>query len=140
MNTVISLKQIYTDFGKDKTLELIDTFQCPLNIEIEIFLREKALLYEKYNVSRTFLYIHREHEDTLEILGFFSLTIKEFLFPDEMPNAHKRRILKTGYQMHRQMASILIAQLGKNMNTNLTSMIRRTRTLIFGNAICLKSA
>lgn len=140
MRKILSLRELFHDYGKSDLEEFLNRFQCPINLEVEKFLKEKALINEKYNISRTYVVVNALEEEGSEILAYFTLTIREFLFQKEMPNAHKRRILKTGYQMHRQMASILIAQLGKNMNPNLTSMIRRTRTLIFGNAICLKSA
>lgn len=140
MKQVVSLGELYHDYGKCAAEDFLENFSCPINPEVELFLKQKAIVNEKYNISRTHLIINKLHDGDSEILAYFTLTIREFLFQKEMTNAHKRRILKTGYEMHRQMASILIAQLGKNMNPNLTSMIRRTRTLILGNAICLKSA
>lgn len=120
MISVQSLHQICNTFSLPYIEYLISTFQCPLNMEVERFLKEKAILYEKYNLTRTYLIFDVQEENkTVELLAYFSLAIKEFTFDTAIPNRSKRKILNTGFQADQSLAALLLAQLGKNSDPSL---------------------
>lgn len=129
MIAIYALHQMYERHGIEKVQELLDTFQCPLNKGVESFLKEKAYLYEKYNISRTYLILHILEDQAVELLAYFSLAIKEFTFENDMKNNQKRRILHTGFQADREVPAILIGQLGKNYDSSLTMQIDGTDIL-----------
>lgn len=61
--------------GMDATKELLSSFQCALDIDIQNFLKEKAILYEQQNISRTYLLIDESHA---YLLAYYTIAIKEF--------------------------------------------------------------
>ena len=50
--------------------ELISIFVCHKDLDIENFLKEKAILFEKLGKSRTYL-IFDEEDDDFKILAYF---------------------------------------------------------------------
>lgn len=129
MIEIYSLYQMFEEYEDVEVKALIQSFQCPLNKGVESFLKEKAYLYEKYNISRTYLILHILEDQAVELLAYFSLAIKEFTFGNDMKNNQKRRILHTGFQADREVPAILIGQLGKNYDSSLTMQIDGTDIL-----------
>lgn len=95
----------------DATKELLSTFQCALDIDIQNFLKEKAILYEQQNISRTYLLIDDSHA---YLLAYYTIAIKEFQFDENLSRAKKKKYLGTSYEANKQCSAILIGQIGKN--------------------------
>ena len=64
------------DILSDKNLfeNLINKFSCPINTDVEIFLKDKAAEYERKNLSRTYFVFH-DDGDTHMLVGYFSLAL-----------------------------------------------------------------
>lgn len=125
MISLQSLHQLCSMYAIQRIEYLIAGFECPLNREVERFLKEKAILYEKYNLTRTYLILDvQEDNKTVELLAYFTLAIKEFAFDVNIPKRNRRKILNTGFQADRNVPALLIAQLGKNFHPNLRHKIR----------------
>lgn len=124
---IINLKDIYNTFGEDKTKEILKDYKCKLNLDVEYFLKEKAIEFSKQDISRTFLVLS-EYKGRNVIVGYFAITnkatkIKKFV----ISKTKRKKILRyaeynnesKGYNI----ALPLIGQLGKNYNNGYNKLI-----------------
>jgi hypothetical protein len=49
----ISLNDVIEEYGEEITKNLLSEFSCPLSLDIEDFLRVKAIEFEKQSLCRT---------------------------------------------------------------------------------------
>lgn len=124
---IINLKDIYNTLGEDKTKEILKDYKCKLNLDVEYFLKEKAIEFSKQDISRTFLVLS-EYKGRNVIVGYFAITnkatkIKKFV----ISKTKRKKILRyaeynnesKGYNI----ALPLIGQLGKNYNNGYNKLI-----------------
>jgi len=52
---LIMLKDLLEQLGVEETKNKLSTFSSPLNADVEMFLREKATLFDKQLLSSTYL-------------------------------------------------------------------------------------
>ena len=132
---IVNLKDIYNTFGEDKTKEILKDYKCKLNLDVEYFLKEKAIEYSKQDISRTFLVLS-EYKGRNVIVGYFAITnkattIKKFV----ISKTKRKKILRyaeynnesKGYNI----ALPLIGQLGKNYNNGYNKLISGDNLLKF---------
>ena len=93
-------------------------FFCIREPDIEHFLKNKAVLFEKLGNSRTFL-IFNDDEDEFKILAYYTLGLQVLKVPEELLSGSKTKYLD-GFSSKRkgkiitEFPTILIGQLGKN--------------------------
>ncbi len=95
--------------SKRKTKQLLETFSCTKNLDLQDFLHNKALTFEQHLRSRTYLYFDNE---TKEIVAYYTVAISVF-FTDGM----SKDIIKLldGYKDDiKTIPCFLIGQLGKS--------------------------
>jgi hypothetical protein len=95
--------------SKRKVKKLLETFSCTRNIDLQDFLYNKAVTFEKNLRSRTYLYLDN---DTQEVAAYFTITISTLHTDSISPEVIE---LLDGYK--NDVASIpcfLIGQLGKS--------------------------
>ena len=102
--------------GEAALREDLSSFSCDVNVEIEEFIKEKAIDFAKRKLSIT--YIVSDTDDGA-ILGYFTLTHKSILLNNEGLSKTVQRKLERYSRMDRNtgnyMASaFLLAQFGKN--------------------------
>ncbi len=68
-----------------KAQELISIFACKKDEDIENFLKNRAISFEKLGKSRTF-FIYDENEDDFQILAYFTLAIQVLKVHDMISN------------------------------------------------------
>jgi hypothetical protein len=91
----------------------LQRFTCSLNPEIQKFLREDAIAYEKAHKSRTYLFAADGPTDEhLEILGYFSVGLNILRLREAVSNSMKRKL--RGIFSSNELPCYLIGQLGKN--------------------------
>ncbi len=97
--------------------ELISIFVCKNDNDIENFLKDKAILFEKIGKSRTFL-IYNEEEDTFTVLAYFSLALQILKIPEGLSNRQIKNLdgynAKIKGERITELPAILVGQLGKN--------------------------
>ena len=104
--------------GEDKLLQFLSGFSCPLNKDVERFLKQQSVEFTKKHQAVTYLVLSLEDA---ELLGYFSITIKPLVVRAEpFSNTVKRKLARfseidKGEQTY-NLAAYLIAQLGKNYN------------------------
>lgn len=97
-------------------LQILSDFSCPLNTDVERFLKERAIEFTKKNQSVTYLVF--SNEDAV-LVGYFTLTVKPITVDAaKFSNTTKRKILRVSeldeVTQTFHLAAYLIAQLGKN--------------------------
>ena len=121
--------------GEDKLVQLLSEFSCPLNPDVERFLKQQAIDFAKKHQAVTYLLLSLEDA---ELLGYFSITIKPLIVKAEpFSNTAKRKLARFSEidksEQTYNLAAYLIAQLGKNFNDTgqelLEAAIRQTQIL-----------
>ena len=114
--------------GEKSLLEIISSFFCPINPDVEKFLKNNAIEFTKKSQSVTYLVFSNQGD--LELLGYFTIAIKPLLInsrKSQLSNTTKKKLLRIGKYdetNHSYMLSAyLIAQLGKNFNHNISQTI-----------------
>lgn len=105
--------------------DTISGFSCPLNQNVEKFLKEQAIEFTKKNQSVTYLVFSKE-DAALE--GYFSLASKPIEVKSNLfSNTMQRKISRVSeYNSEKQvfyLSAYLIAQLGKNFRKNANKII-----------------
>lgn len=103
---------------ENKTQELISIFACEKDSDIENFLKEKAILFEKLGKSRTF-FVFDEEDDEFKILAYYTLALQVLKVPEELLSGRKTKVFdgfsaKIKGEKITEFPSILIGQFGKN--------------------------
>jgi len=110
--TQISVSELLLKYGQDISLNLLKSFLCTKNKDLEDFLinPNKALSFEKRQISKTYLFL----DDELKVVAYYTIALNIF----STQNLSKTLIKRLdGIDKNRdQIASYLIAQLGKSDN------------------------
>lgn len=69
---VISLIDMINNLEEEKINEILYSFSCPLNEDVETFLRSKAVLFDKQSISRTKL-VFTSFKSQVVLVGYFTL-------------------------------------------------------------------
>ncbi|MCD8068631.1 MAG: GNAT family acetyltransferase [Lachnospiraceae bacterium] len=126
---VINIRELITKdnakLGEKSLDEILSEFSCPLNPDVERFLKHSAVEFTKKNQSVTYLVFNR---DNCILLGYFTLALKPLTVRGStISNAVGRklaRISEVNEQMKTYtMAAYLIAQLGKNFTAEAEHLI-----------------
>ncbi|MBR1438882.1 MAG: GNAT family acetyltransferase [Synergistaceae bacterium] len=105
-------KPVY--IGEDKLHKLLSSFHCPLNPDVEHFLRDNAVEFTKKDQSVTYLVFSSEH-----LVGYFSLAIKPVsVLASTISKTMARKLERISVLDENTgtytASGYLIAQLGKN--------------------------
>jgi hypothetical protein len=106
---VIALRDLLNEGiqERDYQKKIVDCFSCPLNLDIEYFVRDKAIEFEKMDISRTY-FIYTSFQGRPQLVGFFAVALKPI---------HIRRGVRkciTGNTGREEASVFLLGQLGKN--------------------------
>lgn len=124
---VTNLDDICDAIGEKNLQELINGFECNRNLEVEKFLKEKAINLSKQGISKTYIVTTYVDGENI-IVGYFAIAnkmtkVKKDFFGGKM----KRRFEKfaeTDENANMYFASLpLIGQLGKNFQKNYNNYI-----------------
>ena len=107
---VISLDSLIKASDEERLVTYLSSFCCNKNRNVESFLHTKAIQNEKRSLSRTSLVV--DEENTFEIIGYFTLTIRHFKLQDEISKSTRQKL--AGSRDADVFSAILIAQLGRS--------------------------
>ena len=115
---IVNLKLMIDELGEERTKELLSSFSCPMNEDVEQFLRRKAIEFSKQGFSQTHV-VYASFRGNPEIAGYFTLANKYITVQgNKLSNTLKKRINKFSVFDPKVRAyclsAPLIAQLGKN--------------------------
>lgn len=78
--------------GEDKLMKLLSEFSCPLNSDVERFLKQQSIEFAKKHQAVTYLVLSLEDA---EPLGYFSITIKPLVVKAEpFSNTARRKLAR----------------------------------------------
>lgn len=132
MHNITGYKQIYLnemvkELGEEQTKRILSNFSCPLNKDVETFLRQKAIDFSKQGLAQTTL-VFGSYKKELKLLGYYALANKTIIVPKKsISKTMSKRVSKFG--SYNDMAkgyvisAPLIAQLGKNFSGDLDKVI-----------------
>ena len=113
------------ELGEDELLQILSEFSCPMNPDVERFLKHSSIEFTKKNQSVTYLVFSVTDG---KLLGYFTLALKPLTVRGEtVSNTVKRKLLRISELDKKSdtytMSAYLIAQLGKNYSENDGKMI-----------------
>lgn len=101
--------------GRDDLERLIESFSCPVNAEVENFLKTKAFQSSRLSASQTYLVCN---DRTGLLLGYFTLLLKTYTVKAASLSSTNRRLIPRFAEEDAagnfNAAVYLIAQIGKN--------------------------
>lgn len=124
---IVSLQSLleYTDEGYIKK-NFLEDFKSIETNDIEIFLYEKAIKYEKDSISSTYLVFNENGT----LVGYFSIVNKGLVITEHnykiLSNTQKRKLTYSGRKLENSVYivnSYLLGQIGKNYNIPKEEMI-----------------
>lgn len=124
---LVNLKLMIETIGEEQTVKRLSRFSCPLNPDVEYFLRRKAIEFSKQGFSQTHL-VYASFRGNPEIAGYFTLANKYITVQGEgLSNTLRKRINKFSVFDAKIksycLSAPLIAQLGKNYTDNMDQLI-----------------
>lgn len=117
---IININNYFSnEYIKNKN-KVFDNFNCPLNNDVEYFLKNNAIEFAKKNQSVTYLVFTREEK---LLAGYFSLAIKPVSlnalnFSKSFLRVIQRTSKLDSCNQTYNLSAYLIAQLGKNFTYN----------------------
>ena len=123
----LALKEIMNELEDDKLKNLLSSFSCAYDEDIQNFLHNRAIEFEKLSKSRTYLIVSEEQFENPEIAfdeftiyGYISLAVKVFTVPEETSNRQRQQLDGFSAKEHGKQISnfpcYLIGQLARNSN------------------------
>ena len=108
------------ELGEDELIQILSEFSCPMNPDVERFLKCSSIEFTKKNQSVTYLVFSVTGG---RLLGYFTLALKPLTVRGEtVSNTVKRKLLRVSELDKKSdtytMPAYLIAQLGKNYSEN----------------------
>ena len=124
---VTNLDSLYEALGEKKLQEILDEFICDKNIEVEKFLKEKAISLSKQGISKTYIVTTSIEENNI-IVGYFSIANKMTKIKNDFFGGRTKRrferFAETSQNTNTYLAYLpLIGQLGKNFYNNYNKYI-----------------
>ena len=124
--TIFKIREYLQDngIGEADLNQLLSDFSCPLNLDVERFLKQSAIEFTKKNQSVTYLVF----SDDAALVGYFSIAIKPIAVnANNFSNTMKRKIARVSEWNEEtrtfELSAYLIAQLGKNFTEDVNLKI-----------------
>lgn len=126
--SIANLEHLIEELGEDRTKEILSSFSCALNPDVEKFLKEKAIEFSKQSISATHL-VFTSFKDDIVLIGYFTLANKVLTInKSTLSKSLAKKISKFGvYEKDLKAFNLscpLIAQLGKNFSNGYNELIK----------------
>ncbi|MBR0355576.1 MAG: N-acetyltransferase [Oscillospiraceae bacterium] len=123
----VNLKLFMEEFGEEFVKSCLSAFSCPLNLDVEEFLRLKAIDFAKQNWAQTHL-VFASYKEEPVLVGYFTLASKYIsVSARNLSKTTRKRIsnFSTYNSVSRSynLSAPLIAQLGKNYTNGYNKLI-----------------
>ena len=110
---IVHLGDMLDTFSDEECKEVFANFLCPINSDIEHFLREKSILLQRMGLSRTY-FVYAPYKGKNVMAGYFAITSKNLTIRKKVSGELRRKI--TGFKCKEpsEVPVYLIGQLAKN--------------------------
>lgn len=126
--SILSLSDIIAEKGEDFCREILSSFSCPMNRDVERFLTKRSAIdFAKQGVSQTFL-VYASYRKENVLCGYFTIANKYIVVNKHSVSSTLRRRLKRFAMLSAAKDDLvimapLIAQLGKNYTNDYNKLI-----------------
>ena len=76
------LADLVENLAEDRVSSILSSYSCPINAEIEDFLRNKAVDFSNASIARTYLLFE---ESNMALAGFFTIAPKSLILRNISP-------------------------------------------------------
>lgn len=125
----MNLSNMIDQLGEDVTKTILSSFSCPLNKDIENFIKYKAIEFSKRTTAKTHLvFWQTDDQKYSEFVGYYTITSKVITVDrNALSNSEAKKLKNQGvYDEAKQEYTVsapLIAQLGKNFSNGNDTLI-----------------
>ena len=130
-----NLSDMITALGEDEVKNILSSFVCPSNKDVENFLRFKAIEFSKRNFSKTHV-VFWSTDDGLEkeLVGYYTIAVRTLKVERSVISSKQARKLREHGifdEKNKQyiVSAPLIGQLGKNYTNGNDTLISGTELL-----------
>ncbi|MDF7638963.1 hypothetical protein PT285_06060 [Lactobacillus sp. ESL0791] len=116
---VVTLNSLLNEYSQENIKSFFENFSS-LDKDVENFLKQKAIQFEKIGLSRTTL-VFTQYKNTEVLVGYFAISGKPLIVKkkdwNKLSSGVKRKLLPIGYKSERDnyvINSILLGQFSKN--------------------------
>lgn len=122
-----NLRDMLAELGEARTNEILSSFECPLNPDVQTFLCEKAILFSKLGYASTYL-VFASHQGGVVLIGYYALAMKAVVIKGNLLSSQWRSRLRrfAFYDSDLKQFTLsmpLIGQLGKNFAHHYDKLI-----------------
>lgn len=131
----MNLGDVIEQLGEDVTKSILSSFSCPLNKDIENFIKYKAIEFSKRTTAKTHLvFWQTEDKKDTEFVGYYTITSKVITIDRSvLSNSEAKKLRNQGVfdaaKQEYTVSAPLIAQLGKNFTDGNDTLISGTDLL-----------
>ena len=91
----VNIQDMLKAIGEEKLSKLLSDFSCPLNREVEDFVRNKSIDFAQRKISITYLVIKRTNEDKNILVGIYTLSHKAIeITNSNISNTTRKKLLR----------------------------------------------
>lgn len=113
--------------GEDRVKSILSSFSCPLNRDVELFIRTKSIEFDKQGISRTYIVL-TSYQKAPVIVGYFTIALKTVQIAKNILSSRNRKRIRKFATYNKDtdtytIASLLIGQLGKNFTNGYDKLI-----------------
>ena len=125
----INLSDLLEQLGEDEVKTILSSFSCPINADVERFLKERAVEFSKREFSKTHLvFWQTADKKEKEFVGYYTIAYKNITIDRKaVSNREARKLREHGVYDEKSRAytipAPLIAQLGKNFSNGNNMLI-----------------
>lgn len=121
--TVLLNDLIYKfELSEDDINSILAEFSCPLNDDVEYFVKHKAVQFEKVDLARTY-FVYAIDNGESKLCGMYSLATGHLELDSKLTRKQKRSFFGTTYSLGKTINTHLIGQLSKNFSNNNDKLI-----------------
>lgn len=125
----VNLADIVEQLGEDDTKEILSNFSCPDNLDVQNFLRSKAIEFSKRGFSKTHLVFWETNDGkSRELVGYYTISSKFITVQKSaVTNKEAKKLREHGVYDEKTneytVPAPLIGQLGKNYTDGNNTLI-----------------
>lgn len=124
---IVNLKDMIEHLGEGKTKNILSNFSCPLNKDVDGFLKNKSIEFSKQGIARTHLVL-ASYKGSNVLVGYFTLATKTIaIYRTGLSKTLRKRITRFAQydtKLKRYTLSApLIGQLSKNFLNGYDELI-----------------
>ena len=120
--SILSLSDIMSEKGEDFSREILSSFSCPMNGDVERFLTKRSAIdFAKQGISQTFL-VYASYRKENVLCGYFTIANK-YIVVNTLGRRLRKFAMPSAAKNDLVIMAPLIAQLGKNYTNDYNKLI-----------------